>query len=269
MDIQFIGQYDNTPNVQVRVRFFEVASSKEVSLADKARLTCNGSDVKPDFIYTHPTPPCLRQPPGGVYRIVYSDEHGAVTTVIAPVPAGQFAILSPRDGSTVKIPINCQFTIRFAVPTAPPKSKITITDAVAWCAESSEHPCNSMMYVAPTAPATTIPGAPTATVFEYRGEPTPTQDMSIPTPTPFVYRAPPTPTPMPGVTPIPPAQGDIITQSGGMGTALLDDCFSEYPPGAGRIQISIAAQITPDRGGFAAASATMDGKAIANITWVR
>ncbi len=93
--------------------------------------------------------------------------------------------------------------------------------------------------------------------------------MSIPTPTPFVYRAPPTPTPMPGVTPIPPAQGDIITQSGGMGTALLDDCFSEYPPGAGRIQISIAAQIAPDRGDFAAASATMDGKAIANITWVR
>jgi hypothetical protein len=54
-----------------------------------------------------------------------------------------------------------------------------------------------------------------------------------------------------------------------MGTALLDDCFSEYPPGAGRIQISIAAQIAPDRGDFAAASATMDGKAIANITWVR
>jgi hypothetical protein len=269
VNIQFSGQYDEPATVQVRVRFFEARTAQEVSLADKAHLTCNGSDVKPDFVLTHPAPSCPRQPPGGAYRIVYTDEEGAATTVVVPVPTGPFAILSPRGGSTVQIPTSGQLTVRYAIPGVPPTSSITIVSAIAWCHASSEQPCNSVMYSAPTAIATAVPGAPTATVFEYPGPPTPTPNSSIPTATEYEYRGPPTPTPPAGSTPTPSLPDTIVTQHGTSGTVVLIGGFTDYPLGTGKIEIGMVAHIAPDRGNFAAASATMDGHAVANITWTR
>jgi hypothetical protein len=45
--------------------------------------------------------------------------------------------------------------------------------------------------------------------------------------------------------------------------------YTHFQPGSGRIELGIAVQIAPDRGGFAAASATMGGDTTANITWTR
>jgi hypothetical protein len=270
LEIQFVGQYEDTPSVQVVTRFFEAEPSQVVSLPEKARLTCNGSDVKP--IFPSLMRPCPRQPPGGAYRITYTDEYGATTTVVVPVPAGPFAVLSPRDGATLKIPTNGQLVIRYAIPIAPPKSTVTLIDVTAWCHQSNEQPCDSIAYTAPaptSATATVASGIPTATVLENHGPPTPTPSSSKSTATVFENHGPPTPVPPPGATPTPPAPDEIVTQSGVTGTIMLIGGFSEYQPGSGKIQIGIVAQITPEQGGFAAASATMGGFVIANITWTR
>lgn len=267
--IQFEGQYDNSPNVQVVIHFYEAATSKEVSVADKARLTCNGSDVKPNFTGAGLMRLCQRQPPGGAYRITYTDEHGVATTMVIPVPSGRFTILSPLAGSTVKIPTNSALTVRYAIPIAPPKSSVSIISVIAWCATSG-YSCDSVMYIPVSSFSTPTPGfgIPTATPIEHGGSPTPTPSSSKPTATVFENRGPATPTPggNGGTTTSP---GTIVTQSDGMGTVVLSGNFFAYQPGPGKIEIFITAQIAPDLGGFAAARVTMYGSVRANITWVR
>src|SRR5690349_24645725 len=101
--IQITGQYGGASTVQTQINIVDAHSGQVYSLADKARLTCNGGDVKPNYP-SDVVRTCLRQPPGGAYSFTFTDEHGATTTVVVPVPTGQLAILSPRYGSTVYIP---------------------------------------------------------------------------------------------------------------------------------------------------------------------
>lgn len=271
--IQFVGQYDNSPNVQVLVRLYEAATSKEVSVADKARLTCNGSDVKPNFTGSDLMRPCQRQLPGGAYRIVYTDDHGVAATIVVPVPSGALAILSPRNGSTVKIPVTEPLAIHYQLPIAPPRSSVTIVNAIASCATKSASSCAVVAYPSlPIYPYTTAtPGAalPTSTSFENLAPSTPTPGSDKPTATAFANRGPATPTPPRESTQTLPAPNATVTQSGSAGTITLTGAFSEFQPGPGNIAITIAAQITPDLGGFAAGAATMTGSVNANITWMR
>lgn len=269
MEIQIGGQYDSAPNVQVAVRIFEATSPKEVSLADKAALTCNGSDIKPDYQRSKQLS-CPRQPPGGAYRIVYTDEHGVATTIVVPVPSGSFAILSPRDGATVHIPAEGGLAVHFTLPIPPPNSRITQLEGLASCHAAAGATCGSFADVF-TMSATPTPFGwiPTATVFENYGPPTPTPSSSKPTATVFENRGPPTPTPPPGSTPTVPVYDGTVTLTGGVGDVVLNGSFTEFQPGPGNITLSIVEQVAPDPGAFAAASATMAGNAIANITWVR
>lgn len=271
--IQFVGQYDDSPNVQVLVRLYEAATSKEVSVADKARLTCNGSDINPNFTGPSLMRPCQRQPPGGAYRIVYTDEHGIASTIVVPVPSGLFAILSPRNGSTVKIPDTEPLAIRYQIPIAPPRSSVTVVNAIASCATKPASSCAVELHQSwPIYPyVTATPGAaiPTPTSFESRGPSTPTPGSIKPTATVFENRGPPTPTPPLESTPTLPAPSATVTQSGGAGTITLMGAFSVFQPGPGNIAITIEAQITPDLGGFAAGNATMTGSVSADITWMR
>jgi hypothetical protein len=124
MLIQITGQYGDASTVQTQIDIVDAQSGQIFSFADKARLTCNGSDVKPGYP-TNVIRTCPRQPPGGAYRFTYTDEHGASTTVVVPVPAGQFAVLSPRDGSTTHIPTDGALAVRFTLPIPPPNSSIT------------------------------------------------------------------------------------------------------------------------------------------------
>ncbi|HET8906506.1 MAG TPA: hypothetical protein VFN11_06030 [Ktedonobacterales bacterium] len=263
LDIQIFGQYDNASNVTVALLVREAAHTNVVSMPDKARLTCNGSNINPNFPST--SQPCPREPAGGVYRIVYTDEHGATSTVVVPVPVGALAIISPRDGSTVRIPANHQLTIRSAIPVAPPNSSVTLTNITAWCHATSNQPCNSVAYLAQYVPvATPSPGGPTATVFENRGPPTPTPGSGNPTATVF---GPPTPVPGPTYTPSVPFV--TVTRNGGMGVIVLSGDFSQYQTGSGMISLGIEADVTPDRGNFAGATVTMSGRVTANIIWTR
>ncbi|HEY7343455.1 MAG TPA: hypothetical protein VH591_21475 [Ktedonobacterales bacterium] len=266
--IQINGQYGDAPTVQSLIHIFVAQSGQEVSLADKARLTCNGSDVKSA---TAPSVGiCPRQPPGGAYRFTYTDEDGASTTGVVPVPAGQYAVLSPRAGSTVHIPTDGALAIRFALPIPPPNSSITLLEVIAACQGTPGASCDSIannFFIAAT--PTPLTGVPSPTTFVNHGPPTPTPNSSKPTATIYENRGPPTPTPPPGSTPTAPEFDGTVTQTGGVATVALTGDYTPFQPGPGSIEISIEEQIAPDRGGFAAASAIMGGDTTTNITWVR
>ena len=269
MIIQVFGQYSDAPTVQTLIQVNEAQSGKIVSLADKARLTCNGSDVK----YSYPgnvKRTCPRQPPGGAYRFTYTDEDGASTTVVVPVPMGQFAILSPRAGSTVYIPGDGALAVRFATPTPPPNSSVTLLNVIATCQVAPGATGGSVENsFVPGATPTPLTGVPSPTPFAIHSPPTPTPSSSRPTPTVFENRGPPTPTPPPGATPTAPSFDETVPQTGGTATVALTGDYSQFQPGAGRIELSITQQIAPDRGGFASASATMGGDITASVTWTR
>src|SRR6185437_6442812 len=217
LEIQILGQYEQygkpsgSPTVGIAVRVFEGTKASESSLADKATLTCNGVDIKRNAYGF--SPPCPRQPPGGAYRLVYTDEHGAQTTVAIPVPTGAFAILSPQDGATVPIPTNRTLPVRFTVPTAPVNGSVAIDNVTAACSVSDAQPCGSV-YANLQPDATPTPGA--------------TQTPTTPSPTPTV----------------------VVTQSGDTGTILLAGDYSEFQPARGFLSMSVDAHVTPDPGDF-------------------
>lgn len=269
LKIKIEGQYSDAPTVQTQIHIIVANTGQEVSLADKARLTCYGSDVKPSYP-NNVIRPCPRQPPGGAYRFAFTDEQGVSTTVVVPVPAGQFAILSPRAGSSVHIPVDGALAVRFSVPIPPPNSSITLLEVIAACQADPGATCDSIannFFLEPT--PTPLVGVPTATAFPAIYPPTPTPNSSIPTATVFENRGPPTPTPPPGATPTAPYYDGTVTRTGGTATVGLTGDYSLFQPGSGYIELSITEQVASDRGGFAAASATMGGDIVANITWTR
>jgi hypothetical protein len=266
--IQITGQYGDASTVQTQIDIVDARSGQVFSLPDKARLTCNGSDVKP--IYPNNViRTCPRQPPGGAYHFTFTDEHGATTTIVVPVPTGQLAILSPRDGSTVYIPRDGALAIHFTLPIPPPHSRIVQFLAMASCQTTSSAACNvGQSYYVPSTP-TPLVGVPTATAFPATFPPTPTPSSSNPTATVYENHGPPTPTPPPGSTPTIPDYDGTVTQTGGPGAVALVGDFTQFRPGAGSIELTITEQFTPDPGAFASVSARMDGTATANITWAR
>jgi hypothetical protein len=268
MMVQITGQYSDASTVQTQIYIVDAHSGQIFSLADKARLTCNGSDVKPGYP-NNVIRKCPRQAPGGAYRFTFTDEHGASTTVVVPVPAGQLAILSPRYGSTVYIPRDGALAVHFTLPIPPPHSRITQFLVMASCQSTSSATCNvgQSYYVAPT--PMPLVGVPTATAFPVSVPPTPTPSSSNPTATVYENRGPPTPTPPTGATPTNPDYDGTVTQTGGPGAVALVGDFTQFRPGAGSIELSIAEQFTPDPGAFASVSIRMDGDTTANITWVR
>lgn len=82
------------PNVMITVQLF-TSTGLWVWPDAQAQITCDGVHI------THgpnvPVP-CPRQPPGGAYRITYTDGHGAATTATVPIPTGTLALSSPRAG---------------------------------------------------------------------------------------------------------------------------------------------------------------------------
>ena len=286
--IEFASQFgdqSDKPNVYGSFLLLDGTTGTAVTIPMSAGLTCNGSDIKPSphgEIYLA----CPRQPPGGSYRFTFTDEHGAQTTVIVPVPSGAFAILSPRPGSSVPIPTNGKLAIQFSVPTPPTGGSVEFGFVSAWCRISTAEPCASGAVSVDLHPyGTPTPAGPIlATPTEYRGLPTPTPN-GPPAPTPTIYRGHTTPTPggyatpKPGDTP-PPTPGNdtrnpatasaTITQHGGMGSIVLAGDYSGFQPGkAGGISMNIQVHVAPDRGDFLTASAVFDDSLTAPITWTR
>lgn len=277
LDISILGQYQqystssSVPTVGIAVRVYEGTNTREVSLPDKATLTCNGVDIKQNS--NGFSPPCPRQPPGGVYRIVYTDEHGASTDVVIPVPLGAFAILSPQDGATVPIPTNGTLPVRFTIPTAPANGSVAVDNVTVACSVSDAQPCGAVD--ATLRPATTAtPGQgfgafAIAPLVKNVGNVTP-QPGKTPTRGPVPTQG---PTPTPGATPLPtmpiPTPTVVVTQNGDTGTILLTGDYSEFQPAKGFLSMSVEAHVTPDPGGFSSATAIYTDTIHTQFTWTR
>lgn len=81
-------------------------ASEGFVLSGKQTLTCNGVKL-PSGAVRWAVP---REPPGGAYTFVYTDERGHQTTLIVPVPKGTFQVLSPTPDASVPIPMHTRYT---------------------------------------------------------------------------------------------------------------------------------------------------------------
>jgi hypothetical protein len=263
------SHYSDEPNVVVQVRFFEgLAASDEVALAQGAHVTCNGKDMTPTSQAQQLVgAPCPRQPPGGAYQITYTDEHGVAASVVVPVPSGSFAILSPRAGSTVSVPTTGPLKVRFTVPTPPPVGSVAVDGVSAACI-ATENGGGGYVFASlqDTSTSTAAPRQGIESAATPAPPVTPTRG-GAPDATPPV-------SPAPGNTPTPAPSGNsasaTVTQSGGVGTILLKGDFTQFQPGAGRVELEVEAHVTPDRGGFATVTADFAKETISTpLTWAR
>jgi len=259
LEIQFTGQYQqygDRPSVVALIRVFEGTDPTQVSFAEQAQLTCNGSDLK--LSPTNVTYPCPPQPSGGSYQFVYTDEHGASTTAVVPIPTGSFAIVSPPAGATVPIPTNGLLTIRYAAPIPPPNGSVAIDNVSASCHDPALiRPC-SAVFASLQHNATSTPGAPLGLAAAAALPASRTPNLA------------PGATPTPGATSTSGVGGSAtVTQSSAGGTILLMGDFSRFERGPGSIELSVEAHVPPDRGGFSAVTAAFVDTISASITWER
>jgi len=251
LEIIIGDQFNEKPNVSVSVHIHDETNQREVALADNTRVTCNGTDISADaktipIIRTNPIFVlgfCPRQPPGGSYKIAYTDEQGASTTATVPVPSGAFSILSPPPGSTVPIPMDDAFTLRLSLPTPPPGGSASVDDIMLTCG-ANENTCEELFWTDLQKEATPPVSA------------TPTPQVTL---TPFLK---PTPSPAPAPT-------ATLSQDGAIATITLRADYSQVAPNAARIVVFAHVQAPPDPGGFAAATAVYGEQFSSDITWTR
>lgn len=147
LTIAIMGQYGDgidTQNVEVQAQLFESDHLRPVQPPPSAKMTCNGVNVTP--AYDVVIRPCPRQPPGGVYIITYTDEHGVVTTATIPVPRGKLALLSPHAGSAVPIPISGAMDIMYEAPVAPQGGRVTLDELSLECGDWSVYNCGDQIF---------------------------------------------------------------------------------------------------------------------------
>jgi hypothetical protein len=164
------------PDVQVMVRF---PTMGELPPADNAHITCNGHDVTPRAqgafsSHLDGYHPCPRQPAGGAYHLVYTDEGGAVTSAVIPVPTDELAFRSPTDGESFHFVRNMPLVIRLAVPVPASGGSVTFNSLrLAPCAKGTLCPyqyVDRKASLQPTAVLTAIASAITVGVTQSRGE---------------------------------------------------------------------------------------------------
>ena len=277
LEISILGQSEqyskssSAPTVGIAVRVSEGTNTPEVSFPDKATLTCNGVDIKRSAYGF--SPPCPRQPPGRAYRIVYTDEHGAATTIVIPIPTGTFAILSPQNDAIVPIPTNGTLPVHFTIPTAPANGSVAIDNVTAACSVSDAQPCGAVYATLhPTVTATPGQGLGAFVVAPLAanvGNATP-QPGKTPTRVPIPTQP---PTPSLGATPLPTMPTAtptvVVTQNGETGTILLTGDYSEFQPARGFLSMSVEAHVTPDPGDFASVTVTYTDTLHTQFTWTR
>lgn len=237
--LKIAHQYSDAPDVQVQVQVFEGTKTQPVFLAESARLTCDGSDIKP-------TPeqlahPCPRRAPGEAYQIVFTDEYGATAQVMAPVPIGTFAVISPRPGALVPIPMNGAFKVGYSTPISPVNGSVSIGLVTVSC--GAPQPSCGIVASSPQSYARVTPSV------------APASPMVSPDAT--------------SCTPAAPPEGQLETRSEGKGSFIVTGDYGMFQPGPGRVDVNVDACATPDPGGFSAVAADFSDNISAPITWTR
>ncbi len=166
LEITFTAQYTgNTDIVLVNVKLYDNETNQLVFAPADAHLTCEGADVTPD--YRKILWECPRQPAGGAYHFVYTDEHGTATSAVIPVPKGTVALLAPRPGDKVVIPANNTLDIRYRTP-IPPSGSVSVDEVRALCGDTTRSPCSDVTFGQPFKTGTTVPGGDG--VFQLTGD---------------------------------------------------------------------------------------------------
>lgn len=150
-------QYAATPQVLIHAQVSLPGESRAIVATTSHTLTCNGVSVIAGAEITG-SAMVPRQPPGGTYTFIYTDEHGQRTTQAVPVPPGQFAVDSPSANSSVPIPgtsasrnVSPALVIRFTTPSTLAGASATAQASVV-CDRTYQVACGGIL--GPTVPAT-------------------------------------------------------------------------------------------------------------------
>lgn len=263
----YISDHDATSsNVQVRVDIMVAGYAGLVMLTSTHTLVCDGVKLN---LTPYTTALVPRQPPGGAYMFVYTDEQRRPTTLVVPVPLRAFAITSPAEGAAVKLPrqpaqglsptlIGSGFTTGGAdsasldalegTPVPSPKSTPPETPTPpGWLRYPSQvsQPPVLIRYTMPAIPADAIA---TFQATAYSGQYVATSvSTSV------------------GGPPLP-----------ATGTYALTDVdltpgfgFERFSPGAGQLLGQLTMNWPLVAGGFHAAHVTFDESATVDVTWTR
>jgi hypothetical protein len=108
MEVFFQGGLVPASQVKISVSITTTPNAW-VQFAGHQKLTCNGvtiSEVDSGRSNDPPTRAATipRQPPGGAYTFVYTDEGGRQTTVVVPVPQADLAVNQPVANARIPIP---------------------------------------------------------------------------------------------------------------------------------------------------------------------
>lgn len=146
--------------------------SQPAILGAGQRLTCNGVLVRrPDtnaqgYGFPEGTVTVPRQPPGGRYIFVYTDERGRQTTVVVPAPLMDFAITSLAASARVPIPRRVDRGPTAATPTPGQPRPPELADAPLTVRYTVPYPADSLT----VEPNSTIEDAVVATAQGARKE---------------------------------------------------------------------------------------------------
>jgi hypothetical protein len=274
--VSIYNQYvrlDDTSKVYLQVSLVDAETHAAVSPPKGARITCDGADVTP----TRPPPsfsPCPAQASGS-YAVVYTDEHGAATTVQVPVPTGPFAILYPRSRDSVTVPTNT-LPIYFVAPTVPSGGNVILSSVTAWCGDDNGilGKCGIVSAevqnkVLPTPGPTGSRSGSAAMLVGIAATPTPPPTpppSGSPTPRPTL---PPDATATVTGVPTPTSSAVIEVDNKGGSVILLHGTFDGFKPGPGQVDVLTSVQVNPAPSGFQSVTATYLDHFEIPITWAR
>jgi hypothetical protein len=145
VNIQVVHQYAlDTPEVGISMTFAKQGDAG-ASPGAPLSMACNGvtfPHLRGNILLQITVP---RQPAGGAYNCVYTDDKGTKTPFIIPIPAGTLAITSPKAHDTVPIPKSASsspdatptpgtipfsasstLTVHYTAPTVPSGASVTI-----------------------------------------------------------------------------------------------------------------------------------------------
>ena len=102
LSIRIQNQYTTTQQVTLWASFSDAHGL--FGLSGNQALTCDGVILSQGYTSVQ----LNRQPPGGAYHCIYTDDQGKTSPVTVHVPPGNLAITSPTSGAVVPIPGNGQ-----------------------------------------------------------------------------------------------------------------------------------------------------------------
>ena len=280
LQVSVFGKDVSDPTVIVQVRYLVAGYAGVPYISSAHTLTCNGVPIPLTTRINAATVP--RQPPGGAYTLVYTDDQHQRTTLTVPVPRGAFAITAPAEGAHIKIPqppaaSGAGFT------TGGSSAPILTTSLAALDPTPAPPttPTAPPMNATPTPPATLSPSAsPTA-----GGTPTRGPDRVGQPPIIFRYTVPTIPTSATANLELTARCGQVGGLQCGMisgfarqmtGTFALTDSsvapgygFESFVPGPGELDAKLTAGWALPSSGFKQARVDYSDQVAIHVTWTR